>query len=512
MPDATETKGGTSARNALLWSVFWAPVGALLLAGGYVGEGRPAIFGDATQGAVMASAFRSASLWALGLGLGGSGILAGLLRGLPRMTGSKLRSEQLANLAVLAWNLAVLAAVGGVALGAGQTGLLREAPWGADLALGIAAIPLILLLIRTHLHARSAGWHPAVWWLALGLVGAVIAFLIGGAVWDAPYPISPAAAEGHPGGSVGDADALLGPLQAQWVAALVVAPLVIALLTYLVQAETGATLHSGRLAHFGIWSWVLLAPLGAVTLAHPENTSSAVVRSVASIAAVLLLIPLLFTVANLCLTARGHGSKVFTTPSLRFAVASGALLTGAFIHVAVAGTRALVAPVIWDAKVGAWHSVTCDEGALACTTFSSSWALGLMAGAAAFAAFAGAYHYIGRAGLSGRVPEGAVLVHWWAMLAGVVGLYASVTFAGFAEAKARVDGLSASQFATALETQYMVRAACALLILLGALVFAFNARVALAKDTPVEEGEGLDLRAKSDDTLVAPPAASGGAH
>jgi cbb3-type cytochrome oxidase subunit 1 len=497
----------------MLWAAFWAPLGALLLAGGYMGEGRPAMFGDPAQGAEIAAALRSAALWALGLGLGGSGMIAGLLRGLPRMTGTKLRSERLANLGVLAWNIAALAAVGGVVMpGGGQTGLLRDAPWGADLALGVAAIPLILLVARTHAHSRTPGWHPAVWWLSLGLVGAPLAFLIGGAVWDAPWPLNPGAAEGHAGGSAGGADALLGPLQAQWVAALVVAPLVISLLTYLVQAETGAALHSGRLAHFGVWSWVLLAPLAAVGLLHPENSSSGAVKNIASIASALLLIPLSFTLANLFLTARGHGAKVFTTPSLRFAAAAGVLLMGAFIHLALAGTRQLVAPVVWDQKSSTWHAVTCAEGALGCTSFASSWSLGLMAGAAAFAGFAGAYHFIGRAGLLSKIPEGAILGHWWAALAGVAGIYASVAFSGFAESRAAVEGWDAARLAAALDAQYALRAACAALFLLGALVFAFNARVALAKEMPVEEGEGLDLRAKEDHSSVTTPSAAGGAH
>ncbi|MDQ3879921.1 MAG: cbb3-type cytochrome c oxidase subunit I [Chloroflexota bacterium] len=255
----------------------------------------------------------------------------------PRVTGSSLYSESLANFTLLVWNLLVVAP--GVAL------ILLGWTEGRPLAEFIkpidVAVVVVFVLLNVNFWATVAGrvepaLSPSVWFFGAALITVPFVYLVG----NAP-------------GLTGVVDALVNAfyvraLEVYWVLAVALGAL-----HYVVARLCDSTVYSTRLAALAFWT---LFAFGGLSAAAPLVWAPLPfwLQTLSVAAAVLMLIPAFAVVSNLLLTLRGRFGLVLTSRPIQFAVVSLAFLLVGVILQAIGplrSVRALVGLTEWDLGV-----------------------------------------------------------------------------------------------------------------------------------------------------------------
>ena len=267
----------------------------------------------------------------------------------PRLVGKRLAAEAGIFIAFLIWNLSALGGLGALyVFEPGPNSPLTAFPWFIDGGLATAALIVtggFLATVGTAVRtAYVTTWFAGVALLAiLGLTSlsatmGLVDFLIG--LSDV---------------TVGLGSAFID----RAVILLWLLPMAYAGLYYLVPRATGQPLESIGLAFLAWLTWLVPAPLAALSVVV-DTQVPVVVTSAGAAAAIVLIVPTALTVVNLVLTTRGRWSLLFGTGPVAFAAVAAAFLLATGLLTAIAAlpsVREHVGGTDWAAGAFTWATL-----------------------------------------------------------------------------------------------------------------------------------------------------------
>ncbi len=304
--------GALAAGQALLPDVLKASLSVPLGAG---------ITIEVTQATV-----RPAFMDALVYGWISNAAFAAILFVTPRLTGQRLKSDQIALLGAMAWNVAVAA---GVALlyvkGASGSASLSEFP------LPVQALALLGLLAINGAFWRTIAAARAVPYISLLYFGVGLLALLGCmALAAVPNVVS-----------LGDTNSLLlWAFTGRGIATLWVLGAAIGTLYYVIPRVTRNPLYSNGLAYLALAGWVAFGGLSAVG-ALVDPSVPYVVTSIGQAGTLLLLAPTFLAVANMLATMSGRWTLLFSSGPIPMAISGLVFLTGAALLESVGALRSV---------------------------------------------------------------------------------------------------------------------------------------------------------------------------
>lgn len=413
-----------AARQSILWAIAWLVGGATVTLVVHALLLRPELSGELpflTYGRV-----RSIAETTIVFGWLGTVGFAALYAVLPRIAGVQLHNEVLGAAATLTWSVVLTAGSVALLFGVNQGRLLAELPAGADLGL---LLMLVLVLYNggvTVVRRREKTLYVSGWYLLASALLAPIVFVVGN------LPVFE-----------GVTDVIVSGFYLNGIEMLWLLPIGLAVAYYVVPVETGNALYSSALARAGFWSLVFAGGWTGQRL-FLKGPGPDYLESIAVAMTVVLLVPVLSSVANLFATARNRWNLLSQAFGLRFAVTALGLL------------------VVWIALVvlGSIPSVSRFVGLTA-------WGAGVrhLAFFGVFSSFAFAFIYhayplmVGRDWYSRRLSS----FHFWTTEIGVLAGTVFLLATGTAQTAGPVQGpnvvgvlrlLTAVAFAAVVVAQY----------------------------------------------------------
>lgn len=292
------SKAPDSAARALIFSaVFWLLVGATALAVAGAKLVLPGLLATRLLSYPRLQAIASISMLYGWLTLAG---LAAIFYVVPRVTGARIRSEPMGQLAAMLVNLALLLAVPVTLFGGVQGPAFSELPPYLYAVLVLALALAATNVLRTLARRVEPRLYASVWYFIGALLWAPLALVVGNL---------------HPFVGVPASIAHLFSLNATltlWFAAVGIGSLY-----YFVPRASGSPLYSHRLALVGFWSLAFTAPLAAQSR-QVFGPAQDWLETVAIASSIALLIPVATVVVNFLGTLRGAWDKVPDHPSIRF--------------------------------------------------------------------------------------------------------------------------------------------------------------------------------------------------
>lgn len=324
----------------------------------------------------------------------------------PRLTGRRLVSDALPNVAMAVWNSAL---AGGIALlfvfDIGVNGPLTALPWFVEGGLATGALVVTGVFLATA-ATTLRGAYISMWFAGIALLSVLgmTSLAAGLGILDAFFGL-----DGVP-------VALASAFIERGLVALWLLGITYAILHYVVPRAAGQPLASGGLALLTWITWVGLA--GASTLGALVDASVPYFVTTAGAAAtMLLLLPASLAAVNLSMTMRGRWSLLLGTGTAGFAAVSLAFVLAWTLLEAIGALRSVAIAVgFTDWRLGAFA-----WGAYGAFTFAAlaladhaaprimrrSWAGNALAGAQLWLAFGGAT-LAGVALMAGGMAEGAL--------------------------------------------------------------------------------------------------------
>ena len=328
---AAGARRDSAATRYLFTSTAFLGVGALLWLASMAAMRFPALF------PISAGRLRPMAMIALLLGWLVIGLAGGIYYLLPRLTGSSLRAEVLANLTLAASAGTFLIAIVLVGLGFGDGREPFAIPWWWDLpVLAVLGVPALVTMLSLA-ERRESTVYPSIWFMVAGATWLPVLYVVG----NLPGLRSLAIV-------LADQAFTAGFLHV-W--ALGVAT---GLAYYVVPKASGQPLANRQLARVGFWSLLF----GAVWMGPAQLVGGPAPEWLQGVASVLgLAIPVasVANAVNLALTVGPEWKNLGRRPILASAVAGSAMAAIAGIATAIAGFRSAAVLVaftpFWDGVI-----------------------------------------------------------------------------------------------------------------------------------------------------------------
>ena len=325
---AAGARPDSAATRHLFTATAFLGIGAILWLASMTAMRFPGLF------PISAGRLRPMAVIALLLGWLVIGLAGGVYYVLPRLTGSPLRMEGLANLGLAASAATFAVAMVLVGLGYGDGREPFAIPWWWDVpVLGVLSVPLVVTM-RSLGERRESTVYPSLWFSVAGVTWLPVLYLAG----NLPGLTSLATA-------LGDLVFTAGFLHV-W--ALGVAT---GLAYYVVPKASGQPLANRQLARVGFWSLlfgaVWMGPVQLVAGPAPEW-----LQGVASVLGLAIPVASIANAVNLALTVGPDWKNIGRRPILASAVAGSAIAAVAGIVTGIAGFRSaavlLAFTPFWD--------------------------------------------------------------------------------------------------------------------------------------------------------------------
>jgi len=370
----------------------------------------------------------------------------------PRLAGTRLMSDGVANMGLAAWNLALAA---GIALlyvkGASSVGSLAEFPWPVK---GLALLGLLAVngaFWRTLLPIRGLPYISLLYF-GIGLLALLGLF----ALASIPSVISLGATN----------DQLLWAFTARGIITYWALGATLGALYYVIPRVTRNPLYSGGLALLAFIGWLAFAGLSAIGALIDPSVPYAI-TSLGQAGTLLLLAPTFLAIANLLATISGRWSLLLSPGTMQFAVAGLAFL---FVSAMLE-------------SVGALRSV---QG----LTAGTDWALGVLVlgllGGSTLALYAFADHAFPR--ILRRSWSEGFLAHaqLWTAFAGAAVAGLGMVGAGLVQGSLQAEGTPPDQLNLTLLAFRLVAAGGLGLVALGGFALLVNVFLLYTEGPPVE--------------------------
>lgn len=243
---------------------------------------------------------------------------------LPRLLQTKLLGGHLVIFGALLWNAALIAGMGGLAIGINAGLEWLEIPWqiGALFALGgmLVGMPMALMLTRRKVHHL----YVSVWYMGAALFWFPILYIVAKV----------------PGVHFGVEQATMNWWYGHNVLGLFYTPLSIAAIYYFLPKVIGRPVQSYNLSLLGFWTLAFFyGQVGAHHLIGGPIPEWLITLSI--VQSVMMIIPVLAFTVNQHLTLKGHFNALRYSPVLRFIVFGAVMYTLASVQGTLEALRSL---------------------------------------------------------------------------------------------------------------------------------------------------------------------------
>ncbi|NNK84410.1 MAG: cytochrome-c oxidase, partial [Desulfobacterales bacterium] len=222
------------------------------------------------------------------------GLLSSAFYLIPRLLRTEIYNEKLGFITVIAWNLALIAAVITLATGFTQGREYAELIWPIDVTIVVAFFLILFNFIMTVSRRKEKILYVSVWYAIAAVILTACTYSMGNVIWR---PQS--------GALTGIPDAILLWFYGHNVFGLLLTPLAIAVAYYIIPQVCRSPLYSHTLSLLGFWSLlVIYTHIGTHHLLQvPVPTWLKVVAIVDSVA---MVIPVMAFLINIWYTVRGN--------------------------------------------------------------------------------------------------------------------------------------------------------------------------------------------------------------
>lgn len=405
---AVEARAGTyqvepdfAARQSILWAIAWLVGGVTVWLGLHALLLWPQLSGDLAF--LSYGRLRGVGETTIVFGWLGTAAFAAVYALIPRVSEVQLHNEVLGAATTLTWSVVLTGGILALLLGVNQGRLLAELPSGADLAMLLMLVFVAYNGAVTVVRRRERTLYVSGWYLLAAALLAPVVFLVGN------LPVF-----------TGVTDVIVSGFYLNGLEMLWLLPVGLAAAHYVVPVETGNPLYSAALARASFWSLVFAGGWAGQRF-FVKGPGPDYLEAIAVAMTVVLLVPVVSSLANLVATVRGRWSLLPQAWGLRFAL-TGAALAVAWVTLLVVGTLPSISRFVGLTAWGAGVRHLAIFG-----VFSSF-------------AFALIYHayplMVGRDWYSQRLAA----VHFWATQIGVAAGTVLLLATGAAQAAIRTTG------------------------------------------------------------------------
>ncbi len=430
-----------TAKGFCLTSGFWMMVATFY---GLLGA-TELMAPDLTEnmGAIVFGRVRPTHINLVLIGFVTPGLLGAAFYFIPRLLRTRLFSEKLGVVTVVAWNVAVAGIVATLAMGKTQGREYAELIWPLDIMVVLAFALIFFNFIMTVKQRREPILYVSVWYVLAATILTACTYALGNVIWR---PDS--------GALVGIPDAILLWFYGHNVFGLLLTPLSAAVTYYVIPRATRSPLYSHTLSLLGFWSLIVVyTHIGTHHLLQvPVPTWLKVVAIVDSVP---MVIPVMAFLINIWYTAKGRLGEIHADVGAKF-VFTGTIM---YFFVSIQGSMMSLPDVQRVTHFNNWVVAHAHIGVL---------------GFAGMIALGGIYYVLPK--LAGRPLFSRFLAdfQYWMILIGVVGFTVVLTIAGLIQGNAWINGETVYRVLPEIHIYYVVRAALGLIIFSSAVLGFYN--------------------------------------
>ncbi len=358
---------------------------------------------------------------------------------IPELCRTKLYSERLANILMIAWNAVLVAGVFCLTNGITEGREYAELPWFLDIPMFLALMTYIVIVWGTVLNRQEKQLYVTTWYVAGTTLWFPVVYLIGNRVFFQMDGIADSIAQWFYGHNI------LG---------LWFTTNGIGLTYYFLPKITKNPLYSHLLSIVGFSTIAMFyTPTGTHHLLQmpvPEW-----LKAVAVISSVMLLVPVMSVLVNFFLTMKGKWGMIASNLPLRF------FLTA-----------------MW------FYLLTCFTGPFQATRWINwylhytHWVVGhahfALLGTFGFVAWGALYYVVPRVTGKQWYSRRLANAHYWLSLSGTVIMMIALTVAGLAQAAAWEEGTVVYRTVVQVAPFMGLRVFSGLLIVVGQVLLVYN--------------------------------------
>ena len=299
-------KENSASRNFLISATLWVVIGVLM----GLTLALQFVFPDLFRGipVLVFSRLRQEHTNTVLFAFLSGGMMGLWLYIVPQLTGRKLWSEQLGNLTMILWNLAVAAGVVGIALAYSQSREYAEMIWVIDIAVVITLILNLFNIYMTIGHRVEKKLYVSLWYITGTVIWFPLLYFIGNVMWNPPT-----------GALTGINDTIFNWFYGHNVLGLWFTTGLLPVIYFIVPKETRTPLYSHLLSLVAFWGIAFFYT--GVGAHHLEWAPIPYwLRTVAVAESIGMVLPVVAFMMNIFMTMRGNWNRFLTSIPLRFVI------------------------------------------------------------------------------------------------------------------------------------------------------------------------------------------------
>ena len=374
----------------------------------------------------------------------------------PRLCGTKLYSETLANITMILWNFVGIAGVITLAMGLTQGREYAELIWPIDIMVMVALLMVGYNIYRTIMQRKEKKLFVSLWYIMGTMIWMPMLYFVGNVMWQPVlFPGPQTNLAGFPSGSLTG----INDVTWQWfyghnVLGYWFTTSGVAITYYLVPVITRSPLYSHLLSLIGFWSIAFF--YGLVGQHHVLSTPTpGWLKTLAVVGSLGLFIPVITFLTNIWLTMRGNWGKIYESLPLKFVIAGTVFYFITCVQgplQSIQGFNRLIHFTNWI--VGHAH--------LALLGTFSFWAMG-------------AIYYIIPVTLKRRIYNPSLAqAQFWLVLVGFLLMMLSLQIGGLIQGAAWLNGDAVYKVLPEIKPYLVTRAISGALIVISGIMQAYN--------------------------------------
>ncbi len=226
----------------------------------------------------------------------------------PQLTGRRLWSETLGNIAMVLWNLALAIGVVGILAAHTQSREYAELVWPIDVAVMLVLILNLINLYVTVANRVERKLYVSLWYISGTLIWMPMLYFIGNVMWNPPT-----------GALTGINDTIFNWFYGHNVLGLWFTTGLLPVIYYVVPKETRTPLYSHFLSLIAFWG--ILFFYTGVGAHHLEWAPIPYwLQTIAVAESIGMILPVVAFMMNIYLTMRGNWTRFLTSIPLRFVI------------------------------------------------------------------------------------------------------------------------------------------------------------------------------------------------
>ena len=295
-----------AARQSILWAVAWLVGGVTITLVTHVLLLRPELGFELPF--LSYGRLRGVADTTIVFGWLGTIAFAAIFALIPRIAEVQLHNEALGAATTVTWSLLLTGGIIALLLGINQGRPLAELPFGVDVGLLLMFVFVLYNAGVTVVRRRETTLYVSGWYLLAAALLAPLVFLIGNLT-----------------AFRGTTDIIVSGFYLNGLEMLWLLPVALGIAHYVVPVETGNALYSSALTRAGFWS-LIFAGGWAGQRYFLHGPAPDYLETIAVAMTIVLVLPVISTVANLFATGRDRWELGGRSLGLRFAAAGLGLL------------------------------------------------------------------------------------------------------------------------------------------------------------------------------------------